>query len=74
MREKDGIWTILAWLQVLAKENEDTPEGKLISVEDLLKDLWKNYGRNYYTRYDYEGIPDDEKDDTGTKLWKHIES
>jgi phosphoglucomutase len=57
VREKDGIWTILAWLQVLARTNEGIPEGKLISVEDLLKELWTTYGRNYYTRYDYESIP-----------------
>lgn len=37
VREKDGIWTILAWLQVLAKANEFSSEGKLVSVEDLLK-------------------------------------
>ena len=69
MREKDGVWTILAWLQVLAIENKDTKEGELVSVEDLMKRFWKTYGRNYYTRYDYENI-DTEK---GNAIWKHLE-
>lgn len=46
IREKDGIWACLAWLSVL----EHT--GK--SVEDILKQHWTTYGRNYFTRYDYE--------------------
>ena len=33
VREKDGLWAVLAWLQVLADLNKDTPEGELISVE-----------------------------------------
>ncbi len=53
VREKDGMWTILAWLQVLAKTNENVPEGKLIGVEAILKNFWQTYGRNYYTRYDF---------------------
>lgn len=46
IREKDGIWACLAWLSVM----EHT--GK--SVEDILKQHWATYGRNYFTRYDYE--------------------
>lgn len=46
IREKDGIWAALAWLSVM----EFT--GK--SVEDILKQHWSTYGRNYFTRYDYE--------------------
>lgn len=56
IREKDGIWTILAWLSILAHKNIDTPKGHLISVENIVKEHWKNYGRNYYSRYDYEGV------------------
>ena len=70
VREKDGVWTILAWLQVLAFENKDKPEGSLVSVEDLMKRFWSTYGRNYYTRYDYENI-DTEK---GNAVWNHLES
>jgi len=46
IREKDGIWAALAWLQILAAKNA--------SVESILKDHWKTYGRNFFTRYDYE--------------------
>merc|ERR1719326_768758 len=54
VREKDGMWAVLAWLQILAKKTEDS--GKLYSVEDVANEHWKEYGRNYYARYDYEGV------------------
>jgi phosphoglucomutase len=54
VREKDGMWAVLAWLQILAKKSEAA--GKLVSVEDVANAHWKEYGRNYYTRYDYEGV------------------
>ncbi|KAG7312470.1 Phosphoglucomutase-1 [Plutella xylostella] len=46
VREKDGIWAALFWLQVLAASG--------LSVEDTLKEHWRKFGRNYFTRYDYE--------------------
>ncbi|XP_050423168.1 phosphoglucomutase [Adelges cooleyi] len=46
IREKDGIWAVLAWLSVIANVNE--------SVETILTKHWKTFGRNYFTRYDYE--------------------
>merc|ERR1712107_233421 len=54
VREKDGMWAVLAWLQILAAKTEAT--GKLVTVEDVAKEHWKEYGRNYYARYDYEGV------------------
>merc|ERR1711862_993873 len=54
VREKDGMWAVLAWLQILAKKTEAA--GKLVSVEDVANEHWKIYGRNYYARYDYEGV------------------
>ena len=42
IREKDGIWAALAWLQILAK--------KKMSVEEVLKDHWNQFGRNFFTR------------------------
>jgi len=47
VREKDGVWAALCWLQILA--------AKRCSVEELLTSHWKKYGRNFFTRYDYEG-------------------
>ena len=49
VREKDGLWSVLYWLQVLAK--------KKCSVSDLMQNHWKKFGRNYYSRHDYEAIP-----------------
>merc|ERR1712139_334189 len=54
VREKDGMWAVLAWLQILAAKTKAS--GTLYSVEDVAKEHWKEYGRNYYARYDYEGV------------------
>ncbi|KAJ7566562.1 hypothetical protein O6H91_02G108700 [Diphasiastrum complanatum] len=55
IREKDGIWAVLAWLSIIAHRNCDKKVGeKLVSVEDITKEHWDAYGRNYFTRYDYE--------------------
>ncbi len=48
VREKDGLWAVLFWLNLLAVRQE--------SVEIIVKQHWTKFGRNYYTRYDYEGI------------------
>ncbi|MBL0939301.1 MAG: alpha-D-glucose phosphate-specific phosphoglucomutase [Gemmatimonadaceae bacterium] len=49
VREKDGLWAVLFWLNVVAARGE--------SVEQIVRAHWAEYGRNYYTRYDYEGVP-----------------
>lgn len=46
IREKDGIWAVLAWFSVMQHTGK--------SVEDICVEHWKRYGRNYFTRYDYE--------------------
>ncbi|MGB3509666.1 MAG: alpha-D-glucose phosphate-specific phosphoglucomutase [Microcoleaceae cyanobacterium] len=51
VREKDGLWAVFFWLNILAVRQE--------SVEDIVKEHWKTYGRNYYSRHDYEGIETD---------------
>lgn len=48
VREKDGLWAVLMWLNVLAARRE--------GVADIVKAHWARYGRNYYSRHDYEGI------------------
>ncbi|XP_053740131.1 phosphoglucomutase-1-like [Synchiropus splendidus] len=48
IREKDGLWAVLAWLSILAARRQ--------SVEDIVKGHWLKYGRNYFTRYDYEDV------------------
>lgn len=49
IREKDGLWAILYWLNILAKTN--------LSIEQVVQNHWREYGRHYYSRHDYEGIP-----------------
>jgi len=55
VREKDGLWAVLAWLQVLADYNRDSGAA-LVSVQSIVEKHWNTYGRNYYCRYDYEGV------------------
>ncbi|KAJ4951627.1 hypothetical protein NE237_028459 [Protea cynaroides] len=55
IREKDGIWAVLAWLSIIAYRNKDKKVGeKLVSVSDVVKEYWAMYGRNFFSRYDYE--------------------
>jgi len=56
VREKDGLWAVLAWLSILAEANKSTAVGQLVGVGDIVKDHWALYGRNFYTRYDYENV------------------
>lgn len=48
IREKDGIWAALAWLSILSAHGG--------SVERIVRSHWKQFGRHYYTRHDYEGL------------------
>jgi len=51
VREKDGLWAVLFWLNILARRAE--------SVEQIVRSHWRRFGRNYYTRHDYEEVPAD---------------
>ncbi|KAK7530261.1 phosphoglucomutase-like protein [Phyllosticta citribraziliensis] len=53
IREKDGLWAIVAWLNILAGVGQKT--GTTPSIKSIQEDFWKTYGRVYFTRYDYEG-------------------
>jgi len=48
VREKDGLWAVLFWLNLLAVKQQ--------SVAQIVTEHWKRFGRNYYTRHDYEGV------------------
>ncbi|MES2157721.1 MAG: alpha-D-glucose phosphate-specific phosphoglucomutase [Pseudomonadota bacterium] len=54
VREKDGIWAVLLWLNILAVRKQ--------SVAAIMADHWTTYGRNYYARHDYEAIAKDKAD------------
>lgn len=51
IREKDGLWAVLFWLNILAVRGQ--------SVEDIVKEHWRTFGRNYYSRHDYEAVDSD---------------
>jgi len=48
VREKDGLWAILFWLNIIAKRGQ--------SVEEIVKQHWQTYGRTFYSRHDYEEV------------------
>jgi len=54
--EKDGPFAVLSWLSILAYANRSTKVGQLVSVADIVQNHWKTYGRNFFTRYDYENV------------------
>ncbi|ENN77623.1 phosphoglucomutase [Dendroctonus ponderosae] len=62
IREKDGLWAVLAWLSIIEHKN--------MGVEDILKEHWKLYGRNYFTRYDYEEC----ETESANQLMQHLEA
>ncbi len=51
VREKDGLWAVLLWLSILAARGE--------SALQIVTEHWATYGRNYYSRHDYEGVDSD---------------
>jgi len=64
VREKDGLWAVLFWLNLLAVKRQ--------SVEQIVREHWRLYGRNYYTRHDYEAVDSERAEalmkDLGDKL------
>ncbi|MBZ9681488.1 MULTISPECIES: alpha-D-glucose phosphate-specific phosphoglucomutase [unclassified Mesorhizobium] len=51
VREKDGLWAVLLWLNILAARGE--------SCKQIVTEHWETYGRNYYSRHDYEEVESD---------------
>lgn len=67
IREKDGLWAVVAWLSIMAAANKETPG---TSVSDVLQAHYKTYGRNFFSRYDYEEV-----DSAGAKsMMDHLSS
>jgi phosphoglucomutase len=60
VREKDGLWAVLFWLNLLAVRKQ--------SVKEIVQEHWRRFGRNFYTRYDYEGIDTEAADGLITRL------
>ena len=57
IREKDGLWAVVAWLNIMAGVAKDS--GNTPSISDIQKQFWETYGRVFFTRYDYEGVSSD---------------
>ena len=60
VREKDGLWAVLFWLNLLAVRKQ--------SVKEIVQEHWRRFGRNFYTRYDYEGIDTEAADGLISRL------
>ena len=60
VREKDGLWAVLMWLNIIAATGK--------SVSELMADHWATYGRNYYSRHDYEAVDSEKANDLMTAL------
>jgi phosphoglucomutase len=52
VREKDGLWAVLCWLNILASSGK--------SPEQVMRAHWQTYGRDYFTRHDYEGLENED--------------
>ncbi|KAK5107397.1 hypothetical protein LTR62_001301 [Meristemomyces frigidus] len=68
IREKDGLWAVVAWLNIIAgvgKKTNTTP-----SIKSIQLDFWKTYGRTFFTRYDYEGC----ESEGANKVIEHMKS
>ena len=55
IREKDGVWAVVAWLNIIAGVAKQTPN-ETPSIASIQNDFWKTYGRTFFTRYDYENV------------------
>jgi len=60
VREKDGLWAVLFWLQILAKRR--------CSVAEIMDEHWKRFGRHYYSRHDYEEVASEAAQGLYTRL------
>lgn len=64
VREKDGLWAVLMWLNIIAVRRQ--------SVADILSDHWATYGRHYYSRHDYEAVAKDKAEAVMARLEDHL--
>jgi phosphoglucomutase len=66
VREKDGLWAVLLWLNILAKRK--------LSVIDILDNHWSQFGRDYYSRLDFEAVPSDQANSLMADITAQLES
>ncbi|GAA5981054.1 hypothetical protein JCM5350_000026 [Sporobolomyces pararoseus] len=66
IREKDGLWAVVAWLNILAAADKRGIKG----IKGVLLDHYQKYGRTFFSRYDYEEVDSE----AANKVMKHLES
>ena len=70
IREKDGLWAVVAWLNIMAGVHRDT--GKTPSIAEIQRQFWNEYGRVFFTRYDYEGVSTEGANEVVKRLKEYI--
>lgn len=70
VREKDGLWAVVAWLNILAGIGQQ--KGTTPSIKDVQMDFWQTYGRTFFTRYDYEGCESEGANKVIAHINEHI--
>ncbi|TPX40302.1 phosphoglucosamine mutase [Synchytrium endobioticum] len=71
IREKDGVWAVLAWLSIMADANKAK---KGSTLNDVLREHYLQYGRNYFSRFDYEEVDSDAANKLMARLRELVES
>ncbi|NJK34290.1 MAG: alpha-D-glucose phosphate-specific phosphoglucomutase [Oscillatoriales cyanobacterium SM2_2_1] len=66
VREKDGLWAVLFWLNILAVRQQ--------SVEAIVREHWQQFGQNYYSRHDYEGVESERAEMLMAELRRQLSS
>ena len=66
IREKDGLWAVLLWLNILAVRKQ--------SVKEIVRGHWQTFGRNYYSRHDFEAVASDAADSLMSELIDRLSS
>ena len=71
IREKDGLWAIVAWLNIIAGVAQSKPS-ETPSIASIQQEFWQTYGRTFFTRYDYEGVDSDGANKVIATLADHL--
>lgn len=71
IREKDGCWAVVAWLNIMAAMGKEKPDEEP-SIANIQMDFWKEYGRTFFTRYDFEGVSSEGAKKLTTELAANI--
>ncbi|KAI0060998.1 phosphoglucomutase [Artomyces pyxidatus] len=74
IREKDGLWAVLAWLNIIAAANKENTGSKPIGIREILNRHYAQYGRSFFSRYDYEEVPSEGAQKLVDQLNSFIES